>query len=290
MSVAVEGLLDAHIMDDAQKATEAEHSMTLMQGLKAYPKAVGWSILLSTCIVMEGFDLVLINSLFGLPAFQKKFGFQTADGTYQVSAPWQTGLSNGALVGEILGLFVAGIVADKYGFKKTMIGALMMVTCFIFIVFFAQNITMLLVVWLSISTPMETPTNLTTGRDSHGSSLGKDFNTKSCFAHTNLLTGCFSNPDYDICCRSLSGCSCKSFGSNATSGANVLEACLPDHLRKSVLGVWPIPFLRRPQGCVRPYRCACIQTSICSSMDLACSSDDRYCSCARVSVVVGSQG
>lgn len=150
MSVTVDGLhkvdLDAHVTDDAQKATEAEHSMTLMQGLKAYPKAVGWSVLLSTCIVMEGFDLVLINSLFGLPAFQKKFGTQTADGTYQVSAPWQTGLSNGALVGEILGLFVAGLLADKYGFKKTLIGALMMATCFIFIVFFAENITMLLVV------------------------------------------------------------------------------------------------------------------------------------------------
>lgn len=80
--------LDAHVTDGAQKATEAEHSMTLMQGLKTYPNAVGWSILLSTCIIMEGFDLVLISSLFGLPAFQKKFGQQLSDGTYQVTAPW----------------------------------------------------------------------------------------------------------------------------------------------------------------------------------------------------------
>lgn len=137
--------LDINVTDDAQKATAAEHSMTLLQGLKTYPKAVGWSVLLSTAIVMEGFDLVLINSLFALPAFQKEFGTQGADGSYQVSAAWQTGLSNGALVGEILGLFVAGIIAERFGFKKTMIGALVMVTCFIFIVFFAQNITMLLV-------------------------------------------------------------------------------------------------------------------------------------------------
>lgn len=137
--------LNVNVVDDAVRATEAEHSMTLLQGLKTYPKAVGWSILLSTAIVMEGFDLVLINSLFALPAFQKRFGSQTADGSYQVSAAWQTGLSNGALVGEILGLFFAGIIAERYGFKKTMIGALIMVTCFIFIVFFAQNVTMLLV-------------------------------------------------------------------------------------------------------------------------------------------------
>ncbi|GAB7355748.1 hypothetical protein MBLNU459_g6437t1 [Dothideomycetes sp. NU459] len=149
MPVAVDDLrrvsVDVHTADEAARATEAEHSMSLLQALKTYPKAVGWSILLSTAIVMEGFDLVLINSLFALPAFQKKFGSMTKDGSYQVSAAWQTGLSNGALVGEILGLFAAGIIAERFGFKKTMIGALAMVTCFIFIVFFAQNITMLLV-------------------------------------------------------------------------------------------------------------------------------------------------
>lgn len=149
MPVAVEDLhkvdIDANTADDAQRATQAEHSMTLMQGLKTYPKAVAWSMLLSTCIVMEGFDLVLISSLYALPAFQKRFGEPAGDGTYQVSAAWQSGLSNGALVGEILGLFFAGLIADRFGFKKTMMGALAMVACFIFIVFFAKDIEMLLV-------------------------------------------------------------------------------------------------------------------------------------------------
>lgn len=149
MPIATEDLhkvdLDVNVVDDAQKATQAEHSMTLMEGLRTYPKAVGWSVLISTCIVMEGFDLVLIGSLFALPAFAEKYGSLTAKGTYQVSAPWQTGLSNGALIGEILGLFTAGIIADRFGFRKTLIGALMMLTCFIFIVFFSVNLPMLLV-------------------------------------------------------------------------------------------------------------------------------------------------
>ncbi|GAB7340232.1 hypothetical protein MBLNU457_6697t1 [Dothideomycetes sp. NU457] len=137
--------ISADVTVDAARATESERSMTLLEGLKTYPKAVGWSVLLSTAIVMEGFDLVLINSLYGLPAFQKKFGSPAGDGTYQVSAPWQTGLSNGALVGEILGLFFAGMAVERFGYRKTMIGALIMIACFIFIVFFAQNITMLLI-------------------------------------------------------------------------------------------------------------------------------------------------
>jgi SP family general alpha glucoside:H+ symporter-like MFS transporter len=48
------------ITDDAAKATQAEHSMTLLDGLTTYPKAVGWSILISTAVVMEGFDTILM--------------------------------------------------------------------------------------------------------------------------------------------------------------------------------------------------------------------------------------
>lgn len=130
---------------DAAAATEAEKTMTLKEGLRLYPKAIGWSVLLSTCIVMEGFDIVLINSLYALPAFQNAFGTPAPDGTYQISATWQAGLSNGALVGEIIGLMISGIIADRYGYKKTMIGALMLITCFIFIVFFVQSLPQLLV-------------------------------------------------------------------------------------------------------------------------------------------------
>lgn len=137
--------VDASVANDAAKATQSETSMTLMQGIKTYPKAVGWSILLSTCIIMEGFDIVLINSLYALPAFQKRFGTCDGDGNCQVSAAWQSGLSNGALVGEIIGLFFVGIIAERIGFKKTLIGALVCLTGFIFLLFFAQNLAMLLV-------------------------------------------------------------------------------------------------------------------------------------------------
>jgi SP family general alpha glucoside:H+ symporter-like MFS transporter len=62
-----------------------------------------------------------------------------SDGKYQLTAAWQNGISNGAQVGEILGLFAAGVIADRFGYRKTMIGALSLVVCFIFIVFFNVN-------------------------------------------------------------------------------------------------------------------------------------------------------
>lgn len=94
---------------------------------------------------MEGFDIVLINSLMALPAFQLRFGEPSADGGYQISAAWQSGLSNGALVGEVIGLFFIGYIVERIGYKKTIIGALTLLTGFIFTVFFAQNLPMLLV-------------------------------------------------------------------------------------------------------------------------------------------------
>jgi SP family general alpha glucoside:H+ symporter-like MFS transporter len=133
------------IAEDAAKAAEAEQSQSFWQGIKLYRKAAGWSVLLSCAIIMEGFDIVLIANLLAVPAFKRRFGQQLPDGSYDLTAAWQSGLTNGAYVGEILGLMLNGIIADRFGFKKTMIGALTLVCGLIFIVFFVQSIEMLLI-------------------------------------------------------------------------------------------------------------------------------------------------
>ena len=151
--------------EEAAKATQNETSMTLVQGLKTYPKAVGWSVLLSTCIIMEGFDIVLINNLVALPSFQKAFGIPQPDGSYLITAAWQSGLSNGALVGEILGLLFIGIIVDRVGYKKTMIGALTLLAGFIFLAFFAQSLPMLLTAEILMGLPWGAFQTLTTTYD-----------------------------------------------------------------------------------------------------------------------------
>jgi hypothetical protein len=50
------------VIHNAKSATDKEHKMTLWQGIKLYPKAVGWSLLISTCIAMEGYDVCLLSS------------------------------------------------------------------------------------------------------------------------------------------------------------------------------------------------------------------------------------
>jgi SP family general alpha glucoside:H+ symporter-like MFS transporter len=153
----------AILSSEAKLATEAEHKMTIREAIKRYPKAVAWSILFSTAIIMEGYDIVLVTAFFAYPSFQKKFGEPTKNGTsYQITAPWQSGLSNGARVGEIIGLFVNGLLAEMFGMKRTMIGTLAILCGFIFISFFAQNIQTLLVAEILMGIPWGVFQTLTT--------------------------------------------------------------------------------------------------------------------------------
>lgn len=75
---------------------------------------------------MEGYDIVLLANFYGLNSFNREFGDEpnpdptgSVTTTNIVSAPWRSGLSNGALIGEIIGLFFTGIAQDRYGYKKT---------------------------------------------------------------------------------------------------------------------------------------------------------------------------
>jgi SP family general alpha glucoside:H+ symporter-like MFS transporter len=88
------------LLQEAKEATTSEKKMTILQAFRTYPKAVMFSMILSTAIVMEGYDVVLLANFYAFPAFTKKYGVLTKDGTYQVPARWQAGLSNGAGVGE----------------------------------------------------------------------------------------------------------------------------------------------------------------------------------------------
>lgn len=102
---------------------------------------------------MEGFDTILFTNLYAYAPFKKEFDHELLDRSYELTASWQSGLSNGALTGQILGLFIAGILAEKYGYRKTLTGALGLVFAFVFIVFFARSKEMLLTGEIALGIP-----------------------------------------------------------------------------------------------------------------------------------------
>lgn len=162
--------LSAAFIQDAKAASDKEQQMTLLQGVRLYPKAIAWSMLISTCIVMEGYvlksflppsscfrtlslrrdtlrryDISLVSNFFAFPQFNQKFGELQPDGSYEISAAWQAGLTNGVAVGEIIGLFINGYVSERFGYRWTVITSLVCLTGFITIFFTAQNVQTLLV-------------------------------------------------------------------------------------------------------------------------------------------------
>lgn len=83
----------AVVTQDARVSTQFEKNMTIGQAIKMYPKAAFFALTLSMSLVMEGYDTSLLGSFFGYPTFQKKFGKgPLEDGTYQLTASWQSGL------------------------------------------------------------------------------------------------------------------------------------------------------------------------------------------------------
>jgi SP family general alpha glucoside:H+ symporter-like MFS transporter len=118
--------------------------MTIWQGIRLYPRAIAWSMVISMAVVMEGFDNALIGSFYAFPAFQKKYGQRFPDGTWGLTAPWQAALSGAMNAGQVLGLLLNGYVSERFGYKRTMLAALSVTIAFVPLLFFAQNKQILL--------------------------------------------------------------------------------------------------------------------------------------------------
>ncbi|KAJ5506100.1 Major facilitator superfamily domain general substrate transporter [Penicillium expansum] len=144
--------LSAHIpslqplSSGARAATRAERKMSLLTGCRLYPKAIAWSIVLSSTIIMEGYDTTLLVSFFTFPVFKQKYGAPdpSQPGNFEISSKWQSSLTSAAVVGQIIGLFLNGFLADRFGYRRTILVALVSLCLFIFLPFFAVNVQMFL--------------------------------------------------------------------------------------------------------------------------------------------------
>lgn len=92
----------------------------------------------------------MLGNFYAYPSFQRKYGDfvgvtkQTPTG-YSIPAKWQTGLGQGGGCGSILGTIINGWLITAFGPRKVLLATLCVMTCFLFIVFFAPNKPVLLV-------------------------------------------------------------------------------------------------------------------------------------------------
>lgn len=143
-------------LEGAMAAELAEQSMTFREAFRDYKAAIGWSLGISMCIIMEGYDTALPvshvpdtgqttndqqGSFIGLPAYRERFGeYVNEQAGYQLTPAWQAGLGQCSGVAAILSIFVTAWFQQRYGYRVVIQAGLVLMTGSIFVVFFAQNI------------------------------------------------------------------------------------------------------------------------------------------------------
>lgn len=128
----------------AAAAAQNEHQLTFSSAVRLYRKAIAWSATISLAIVMEGFQTALINSFYAFPAFQKSYGIAVSDNHYEITTRWQSALGNASIAGSIIGLFANGLLTERFGYRRTMMAALLFLAAFISLTFFASSLQTLL--------------------------------------------------------------------------------------------------------------------------------------------------
>ncbi|KAL7624244.1 hypothetical protein AAE478_005803 [Parahypoxylon ruwenzoriense] len=126
------------------EAIQREHELTFWQAVRMYPKAVGWSAFVSIGVIMLAFDPQIIGNMFAMPQFQKDFGYEF-DGEYIIPAAWQTGLSLGNPLGQVVGALFSAYPMELFGRKWAFFGCVILTACLVFIQFFARSLQVLLV-------------------------------------------------------------------------------------------------------------------------------------------------
>ncbi|KAH7013666.1 general substrate transporter [Ilyonectria destructans] len=139
-------LHDKVLANGALEATTQEHSLGVLQAFKTYKRAAFWSIMISTTVIMEGYDVTLIGSFYGYPSFKEKYGTLLAStGDRQISADWQQRFNCLGALANIIGAMLNGWATSKWGHRKVLMVSLFWLASFIFVVFFAPSIEVMLV-------------------------------------------------------------------------------------------------------------------------------------------------
>lgn len=139
-TASAKGYCSQDTAEHARLAAESEHDLNPIEAIRRYPWAVAWCLVISMCVVMEGYDLNLLNNFYAYPEFARKFGTYNEDtDNYQLSPAWQAGLGNAAQVGAFFGTLLNGYLVTKFGHVRVLVGALVTLAGFVFITFFAPD-------------------------------------------------------------------------------------------------------------------------------------------------------
>ncbi len=88
---------------------------------------------------------MLMGKSYAYPQFKQKYGtYYPALDEWVIDATWQAALGDASTCGSVIGLLISGHVTERFGHRKVIMVALVVVSGFIFLSFFAPNNQVLL--------------------------------------------------------------------------------------------------------------------------------------------------
>jgi SP family general alpha glucoside:H+ symporter-like MFS transporter len=150
-----EVLANSDLFNDAVDGENREHGESLWTAAKGHPWACLYAFTMCFTIVsrnpsstdqklttqvMEAFDMFLNGNFVALPSFQKHYGVQTGPDTWVIPTRWQSALFQSGQCGAFIGVFMAGPITNRLGYRWTTILGLVLMNATIFISFFVSNI------------------------------------------------------------------------------------------------------------------------------------------------------
>jgi SP family general alpha glucoside:H+ symporter-like MFS transporter len=98
---------------------------------------------------MESYDVFLIGNFVALPAFRKQYGiFDAATHEYVIVTKWQSALQVSGQLGALIGVFLAGPLTSRIGYRWATLTGLMLLNVFIFAFYFASSLPVIFVAQL----------------------------------------------------------------------------------------------------------------------------------------------
>ena len=98
---------------------------------------------------MESYDVFLINNFVGLPAFVNRYGVvNPANGKLVIATKWQSALQVSGQLGALIGVFLAGPLTSRIGYRYATLTGLMLLNVFIFAFYFGDSLPVIFVAQL----------------------------------------------------------------------------------------------------------------------------------------------
>lgn len=92
---------------------------------------------------MESYCVFLMGNFIALPAFENAYGI-LHEGEMIIETKWQFALQMGGPCGALIGVFLAGPLTSKIGYRWATISALMALNAFIFVFYYGNSLGVML--------------------------------------------------------------------------------------------------------------------------------------------------